>query len=122
MIKMENWKDELWELDSMPTQELDELFIQSAEAKRNDVGLINPSNGAGILIREDQTIEAFADYGLGFRIDPVTQSFSIFAPTIKLFYNKKEEISWDEEFTYFRGEYEEMKDILEAGDVDEKLS
>lgn len=118
---MENWKDELWELDSMPAEELDELFIKSSEAKRNDIGLINPSNGAGLLIREDQTIEAFADYGLGFRMDPATQSFSIFAPNIKLFYNKKEEISWNETFTYFRGEYSEIKKILE-GDNNEKLS
>jgi hypothetical protein len=114
VIKMEGWKDRLFEMDSLPNDEIDEMLIKSSEAKKNDVGIINPNNGAGMLIREDQTIEAFADYGLGFRIDPVTQSFSIFAPTIKFFCNKKEEFNWNEHFTYLRDEYKDVIDILEG--------
>jgi hypothetical protein len=111
---MEGWKETLWKMDQQPQQNLDEMFLQSTEAKRNDVGLINPSNGAGVLIRENRVIEMFADYGLGFRIDPIMQSFTIMAPTIKVFCNQKEEASWDEAITYFRGEYKDIQQLLEG--------
>jgi hypothetical protein len=113
---MENWKDRLFEMDALPNEEIDDMLVKSSEAKNHDVGLINPHNGAGLLIREDQSIEAFSDYGLGFRIDPVTQSVSIFAPTIKFFCNKKEEFNWNDEFTYLRNEYKDVIDILEGED------
>ncbi|CDQ41804.1 hypothetical protein [Virgibacillus salexigens] len=109
---MSSWKEKLLNMDMELENNVDNLFIQSTEAKGKDIGLINPTSGTGVLAREDGRVEAFADYGLGFRMDPKTQSFSIFAPNLKMFYQKKEEISYNQKLNFIQGEYKTVLDKL----------
>jgi len=97
---------------------VDDIYTQETEAKNNDIGMINPHSGAGVLVRENGLLEAFADYGLGFRIDPETQSFSIFAPNLKLFYQKIEEIRYDQNMTFIKDEYKEALDAIDNKESD----
>lgn len=109
-----NWKDTLFQMDMQPLQSMDEVAEQSYSTKTNDIGLIHPINGAGILVRENKKIEAYSDFGLGFRMDPDTQSFSVFAPTIKFFTNEFKTYDYEEDKTYFEGEYQDIINILEG--------
>lgn len=94
---------------------VDDIQTQQTEAKSKDVGLVNPTSGAGMLVRENGRIEAFADYGLGFRIDPDTQSLSIFAPNLKLFYQKKSHVDYDQDMHFIKDEYKDALDLVEGG-------
>jgi hypothetical protein len=107
-----SWKHKLLQMDTQVAEDLDTLMVQSTEAKNHDVGIINPTSGVGLLARENGRIEAFSDYGLGFRIDPVTQSFSIYAPTIRMFAEKVESHTEEKPVSYIKGEYKEVLDLL----------
>lgn len=109
---MAQWKDKLFELDQELDQNVNDLLTQSTEAKVHDVGLISPKSGAGVLVRENGKVEAFADYGLGFRMDPETQSLSIYAPNLRLFYQKKNVYDYKEAFTYIKDEYKDVLNLL----------
>ena len=113
---MARWKEELFEFDSRGKESLNQVHEKSYNTKPNDIGLINPLNGAGLLVRENKKIEAFSDYGLGFRIDPESQSFAIFAPTIKFFANEVKTYDHEESKTYLKEEYKDILDLLKEGE------
>lgn len=108
------WKDKLLQMDMEIERNLDDVQIQHTEAKAKDIGLVNPASGAGMLIRDNGRIEAFADYGLGFRFDPDTQSLSVFAPNLKLFYNHKSELKHEDKMTFLKDEYKDALDIIQG--------
>lgn len=118
-----SWKDDLYELDMHEAEDLDELAEQSTEAKDQDVGFVNPRSGAGILGRDNGTLEGFADYGLGFRFSRDSQSLMVFAPSIHLFSHSVEKHDKVIRNTYLKDEYGDIEAILqelqiEAGDTD----
>lgn len=108
-----SWKDDLYELDMTEAQDLDELSEQSTESKPNDVGFINPNSGAGILGRENGTLEGFADYGLGFRFSRDSQSLLVFAPSIHVFSNDIQKHDKVIRNTYLKDEYGDIEEILQ---------
>lgn len=110
-----SWKDKLFDLDSRNIDDIDDLYKQSTEVKNHDIGLVNQKSGAGIIARENGRIEAFSDFGLGFRIDPETQSLSVFAPNIKLFTSKKQEFSYEQGMTFLKNEYKDAMDVYQKG-------
>jgi hypothetical protein len=122
-----SWKDDLYELDTYEPDDLDTLSETSTEAKADDVGMINPVSGAGILARENGTLEGFADYGLGFRFSRDSQSLMIFAPSIHIFSSNIEKHDRIVRNTYLRDEYGDIEDILkevqflESGEQNEEL-
>jgi hypothetical protein len=79
------WIQILNDIEMKEDQNLDDLMLRSKINPGDDVGLIHAKTGAGILARDNGRLEGFADTGLGFRMDPQTHSFSLFAPTISFF-------------------------------------
>lgn len=106
------WKSELAKMDLQEAQDLDTIADANSEAKTNDIGIINPTSGAGILARENGLLEGFADHGLGFRFDPSTQRLLVFAPEVHLFTSKIETHSANETATYFTKEAAMVRDLL----------
>ncbi len=120
------WKEDLYELDMREPQDLDDLAHRSGEAKVNDIGIINPASGAGILARENGVLEGFADYGLGFRFSRDSQSLMVFAPSVHIFASDIQKHDRIVRNTYLRDEYGDIEEILqevtlESGEEDEKL-
>ncbi len=112
---MTNWKDKLTEMDSTLDLGIDDILSSRQESQMNDVGLVNKHSGAGILVRESGRIEAFADHGLGFVIDPDTQSMMLFAPNLKIFNQKKETMSFNNRADFLQKEYKDVSEILNKG-------
>lgn len=60
-----------------------------AEARRqnypraDEVGIVHPDNHSGILVRDTGTVDIFAVPHLGLRLDPNTQSLSIFSTKVQ---------------------------------------
>jgi|GEM_PF-3311239 len=107
-----SWKEDLYELDLYESLDLDVIADQSTEAKENDIGMINPISGAGILARENGTLEGFADYGLGFRFSRDSQSLLIFAPNIHVFSLHIEKHDKIIRNTYLKDEYGDIENLL----------
>jgi hypothetical protein len=110
---MSGWKDRLFEMDMKESSDMNEIHKREYETQNNDVGVINPINGSGILVRDNKRIDAFSDFGLGFRIDPETQSFSIFAPTIKFFCHTQKTFDYEKTESYLKGEYKDALDTIQ---------
>ena len=106
------WKEDLYKLDLHEAEDLDDLADQSSVAKTNDVGFVNPNSGAGILGRENGTLEGFADYGLGFRFSRDSQSLMVFAPSVHIFSHAVEKHDKVIRNTYLKDEYGEIDQIL----------
>lgn len=113
MKSYETWKEQLFAMDTQPLQSMNDVAEEAYSTKANDIGLVHPVTGAGLLIRENNKIEAYANFGLGFRLDPETQSFSVFAPKIKFFTNELKTYDYEENKSYFQGEYKDIIDLLE---------
>ncbi|WP_157066961.1 hypothetical protein [Alicyclobacillus shizuokensis] len=74
------------DIQFQPDVDIDDMvnqFHATNGTDNQDVGFVHRMTGAGILARSSGTLEGFADYGLGFRIDPDTQSITFVAPTIQ---------------------------------------
>lgn len=106
------WKEDLYELDLRQPKDLDDLAEESTEAKNNDVGFVNANSGAGILGRENGTLEGFADYGLGFRFNRDSQSLLVFAPNIHVFSSNIQKHDKIVPSTYLKDEYGDIEEIL----------
>jgi hypothetical protein len=115
-----SWKDQLYEIDIRESQDLDDLAEGSTEAKNNDVGFVNPNSGAGVLGRENGTLEGFADYGLGFRFNRDNQSLMVFAPNIHVFSTNIQKHDKVVKTTFLQGEYEDIEKLV-RGEIDEEL-
>jgi len=113
---MAEWKDKLIDIDMGVEHNIDDVYEMSKETKMEDVGMVNPNNGAGMLVRDSGKIEAFSDYALGFVMDPETQSFSIYAPNLKMFFNKKEEIKFNQDMSILKNEYDDVLKIIKERD------
>lgn len=50
----------------------------------DDVEMVHPINKSRVRIKDDGSIEAFADKGLGFRINPTTRSILFFADNFQI--------------------------------------
>lgn len=100
-------------MDSEVDEAIDDVLEHQRHSGSEDVGLINPNVGAGIMVRENGKIEAFSDYGLGFSFDPETQSLNVFAPNINIFHQNIEKANYNHHLTFFKNEYEEARKKLE---------
>ena len=109
---MAKWKDYLYEFDQNVDSNINDLDTERTEAKVNDIGIINQSNGVGILARDNGRLEGYADYGLGFRMDPETQSLSIFAPNLRIFSNSVETHDFNKQVTFIKNEYKDALQII----------
>lgn len=117
-----SWKEDLYEYEIQQIMDLDDLAEQSTEANRDDVGFVNPKSGAGILGRKNGMLEGFADYGLGFRFSPESQSLMVFASSIHFFAGQIVHHDTEIRNTYLKDEYGDIFDILQELDVQEKLT
>ena len=107
-----SWKDELLQMDIDEEKDLTFIHYQEEEKKEQDIGMVHPDHGAGFLIREDQTVEMFADDQLGFRMNPETNTFSIYAPHIKFICQTQEVHQIEKELSYFQEEYNDILKLL----------
>jgi hypothetical protein len=107
-----SWKDKLHGMMFKEDQNIDEAVEQATEVKGKDIGFVNDVTGAGILARENGKLEGFADYGLGFRFDPGTQTFSLFAPNVKLFTANLSVHEGEESFQYFKNEFADVMALM----------
>lgn len=105
------WKDELFEEMYTPYPTMEKVYQDVYSTKEEDIGMVHPTRGTGILLRKNGTIEGFADYNLGFRIDPDSSVFSIYAPTIRIHADSIEKIKY-EDVSYFTGEIAEIKEYM----------
>lgn len=110
---MTSWKSNLENLLLKDQQDIDYLADTNTQAKKEDVGLINEENGAGILIKKDGSIEASSDYGLGFRLDPKYKSMIIMAPNLHIFSDNIEKHAAIPKGKYINNEYEEALRIIQ---------
>lgn len=108
-----SWKDDLYMLDTQESLDLDVLSEVSTEVENDDIGLVNPTSGAGILATNKGNLEGFADYGLGFRFSRDTQSLSVFASSIHLFALEVEKHDVVIRNTYLKDEYGDIDSILQ---------
>jgi hypothetical protein len=114
-----SWKDDLFSLNMLQSEDLDELAESSTEAKNDDIGMVNSVSGAGILARENGTLEGFADYGLGFRFSRDSQALMVFAPSIHLFTQDIQKHDKVVRNTYLRDEYGDIDAILSEVNITE---
>lgn len=108
-----SWKDDLYLLDTRETEDLDVLAETSTEVEKEDIGMVNPTSGAGIIATQGGNLEGFADYGLGFRFSRDTQSLAIFASSIHLFALEVERHDTVVPNTYLKDEYGDIDAILQ---------
>jgi hypothetical protein len=113
-----SWKDNLYMLDTRETEDLDTLSEVHTEVKNNDIGMVNPISGVGVLATEKGHLEGFADYGLGFRFSRDTQSLSVFASSIHLFALEVERHDTVVQNTYLKDEYGDIDSILQGGSTE----
>lgn len=106
------WKEDLYDLDIIAAEDLDVIAETSTEAKNDDIGFVNSKSGAGILARENGTLEGFADYGLGFRFSRDSQSLMVFAPSVHIFSQDIQKHDKVVTTTYLRDEYSDIENIL----------
>lgn len=109
-----SWKSTLTEHDMRISEDLDFLADHSTRSKEDDIGLINPKSGAGILARENGTLEGYADYGLGFRFSKEKQALLVFAPSIHVFTKEIHKYDSIEKQTYLRDEYADVVELLKG--------
>ncbi|GAK42059.1 hypothetical protein TCA2_4551 [Paenibacillus sp. TCA20] len=109
---MQNWMIKLEELMMSSDQNIDEMVEQSSHAKNADVGIINDTSGAGILARDSGVLEGFSYYNLGFRLDPSTMTFGLYAPKIRMFTDDFKVVSGAQEFNPINDEYEEILNMI----------
>ena len=64
---------------------IDEMMKQKEYIKRDEVGIIHSKNGAGLVVKDDGSIQCFSDYGLGFEINKKTKSIHLYASKMKIF-------------------------------------
>lgn len=107
-----SWKDDLYAYELNESQDLDELAETSTEAKNDDLGIVNPISGTGILARENGVLEGFADYGLGFRFSRDSQSLMVFAPSVHIFSSDIQKHDKVVKNTYLRDEYGDIESLL----------
>ncbi len=79
------WYQKIERLKRHRGQNVDETMDQTELIKRNEVGIIHPVNQAGIVIRDNGTIQCFSDFGLGFQIDQKQKTMSLYGAKIMLF-------------------------------------
>lgn len=108
-----NWKESLFNEIYKTYTRMDTAHEESYSTKEKEIGLIHPLLGTGMLLRNNGAIEAFADYNLGFKIDPDNNTLSIYAPTIALHTNEIVHSNYENK-TYFS---KEVKEILEYVDA-----
>ncbi|ECP9029742.1 hypothetical protein FU976_07970 [Campylobacter jejuni] len=114
------WKEDLYDLDLMQAEDLDDLADVSTESKNDDIGFVNPTSGSGILARENGTLEGFADYGLGFRFSKDSQSLMVFAPSVHIFSQDIQKHDKVVKNTYLRDEYSDIESILSEVEITQK--
>lgn len=107
-----SWQEDFMKLQTKEAENIDDMAEVTGQTKDNDVGFVNSITGAGVLSREDGSLEGFSDYGLGFRFDPDHQALMIFAPHIHLFTSSIKQHQQLEDPVYFDGEYKEVLDLL----------
>jgi hypothetical protein len=111
-----SWKEELYKYELNESQDLDKMANASTELQDDDIGVLNPTSGAGIVAKKDGTLEAFADYGLGFRFSPQSQSLSIFAPNVHVFSTNIQKHDQVTTKTYLKDEYQDVESLLSGID------
>ncbi|QHW35652.1 hypothetical protein GZH47_32660 (plasmid) [Paenibacillus rhizovicinus] len=116
----DSWMDTLNSIMFPQETNLNTLAEESTMASSEDVGFVNPLSGAGLLARSSGVLEGFSDYGLGFRMDPESKTFSIYAARVNLFCSQFKVFSGDHEFTIIDTEQEEILGLI-GGKADEEV-
>jgi hypothetical protein len=118
---MKTWMETLNELLlNQDDKNLNQVAEDHTKASSDDVGFVNPVSGAGMLARSNGRLEGFADYGLGFRVDPSNKTFSIYGSRIHLFCSDFQVFAGEREFQVMDPEQEEILGMI-GGVVDEKV-
>ncbi len=110
---MDNWRDEFESFILQDRQNIDYLADTETQAKQKDIGLINEDNGAGLLIREDSSIECSSDFGLGFKLDPKYKAMLLFAPNLHIFSDNIQTHKALNTIEYINGDYEKALEIVQ---------
>lgn len=88
-----HWSEKINQLKQRNEQNVDQLVNHQQLIQDHDCGLVHPFHGAGMMIRESGKIEAFADYGLGFQMDPKTKTMTFFAPKMIFVAHEEQHLS-----------------------------
>lgn len=108
------WQEAFQDYILKDQEDIDYLAETNTTAKVNDVGFINEDTGAGILAKDDGSIELSSDYGLGFKFDPKYKAMLVFAPNIHIFSDNIQTHKSITKGNYINGEYQEVLDILKG--------
>jgi hypothetical protein len=109
---MSNWVSKLDNLMARQEKNIDEMVEESIIPKSDDIGMINPKSGAGIMAKENGVLEGFSYYNLGFRFDPRNMSLTLVAPNIKLFCNNFQVYDNLADFDPIKAEYQEVLKMI----------
>jgi hypothetical protein len=77
------WKEKLAEMKANPRKDIKEMMDKHQTAHNKDVGFYG-KNGGSVFVRDGGCVDLFAKEGCGIRIDPDTDSVSIYATKINL--------------------------------------
>lgn len=77
-------EDRLFALLRQDVMDIDEEASQHGSVYSKDVAVINEESGSGFVARADGTVELSASTGLGFRLDPETDTLIVNATNILL--------------------------------------
>ena len=117
---MKSWLKTLNDMHFKNDQNLDEAVQEKTQATTNDVGLINPVSGAGVMARENGKLEGYADYGLGFRFDPASKTYSVFASKIRFFCSDFKVLDESQASERIDEDFAEILELI-GGKVDEEV-
>jgi len=117
---MRSWLQKLNALQTKKDQNLDIVAQKKTQASTDDVGLINPVSGAGIMARESGRLEGYADYGLGFRFDPESKTFSVFASRIRFFTSDFKVVDESQATERIDSDFAEILELI-GGKPDEEI-
>lgn len=79
-----DWRERFMEEIYQNEEDIDMLLAEDKNIEPEEAAMINTTSGAGIVARNDGSLQGFADYGLGFRFDKETQTLMVVAPNIHI--------------------------------------
>ena len=115
------WIQTLNRIAERRERNLDELLYSRKANQGKDMGLIHPETGAGLMARANGEVVAFADQGIGFRMDPASQTLSLYAPKMKFFCFEHKFYDYEEaENPVLQEEYQTIIELL-GGKIDGEI-
>jgi hypothetical protein len=105
--------EKLNELKFKKEKNIDEILREKEEIKKNEIGMVHPTSGSGIIIKENGNVDFFADNGLGVQFNKEKKTISFYGSKVKFFCSDFKIINQKEVNYEMNEEWKEIIKLLE---------